>query len=95
MTMEDPPPQPPVSGFLTPEDLRALRHQLRGVRVVEVRQIGGAPTAGVEVVSYLQAEGYEVHFRELGQMTPPPLRRIVFRYLHGHAEMTIAPEVRG
>jgi len=94
MTMEEPLPRP-TPGFLTPEDLRALRHQLRGVRVVEVRQIGGTPAAGVEVVSYLQSEGYEVQFRELQRMTPPPLRRIVFRYLPGHAEMTIAPEVQG
>ncbi|MBZ4022220.1 hypothetical protein CKO11_07090 [Rhodobacter sp. TJ_12] len=85
-------PMPGV--FLTEADHALMRHHLRGVRMVELRQIGGPPEAGAEVLAHLEAEGFAVKFRVLERMSPPPLCRIVFRYPGPkQAEMTIAPEV--
>ncbi|WP_076483304.1 MULTISPECIES: hypothetical protein [Rhodobacter] len=85
----------PMPGtFLTEADYNAMRHHLRGVRIVELRQIGGTPEDGAEVMAYLEAEGFAVKFRLLERMSPPPLKRIVFRYPGPkQAEMTIAPEI--
>ncbi|MFT4151241.1 MAG: hypothetical protein QM656_13665 [Paracoccaceae bacterium] len=79
--------------FLTVEDAVALRHGLRGIQSVLVRQVGLHDTAGAEVVAFLEAEGLEVSFRQLDHMIPPPLRRFVFRYAGGQAELTVAPGV--
>lgn len=80
--------------FLREADHALMRHHLRGVRMVEVRQIGGAPEAGAEVVAHLEEQGFAVRFRTLERMSPPPLCRIVFRYPGPkQAEMTIAPEI--
>ena len=79
--------------FLRPDDLPVIEHHLRGVHRIEVRQIGGEAAAGEEVVALLQAAGLEVSFRRLALMTPPPARRLVFRYPGATAELTIAPEV--
>lgn len=87
-----PHPMPPFA-FLTSEDLRVMQQRLRGVHSVEVRQIGGSPDAGAEVVAHLEAEGLEVVYRVLERMTPPPSCRLVFRYHGTQAELTIAPEV--
>lgn len=94
------PPQEPLpaptlpAGFLTEADQALMRHHLRGVRMVELRQIGGPPEAGAEVLAHLEAAGFAVKFRLLERMSPPPLCRIVFRYPGPkQAEMTIAPEV--
>jgi len=80
--------------FLIETDHALLRHHLKGVRMVEVRQIGGKPEAGAEVVAHLEELGYAVRFRVLELMSPPPLKRIVFRYPGPkQAEMTIAPDL--
>lgn len=88
-----PEPHLPVYGFLSETDQRDMRHQLRGIAAVEVRQIGGPRTVGLEVLKWLQAEGLEVQFRELERMTPPPLRRIAFRFQGRQAILTLAPEL--
>jgi len=88
-----PTPERPAMRFLRPDDLPMIEHHLRGVHRIEVRQIGGAAAAGVEVVALLEAAGLEVSFRRLELMTPPPARRLVFRYPGAKAELTIAPEV--
>lgn len=80
-------------GFLSAADQREIRHQLRGIAVVELRQIGGSPMVAREVIGWLQAEGFEVQFRALAQMTPPPLRRIAFRFQGARAVLTLAPEL--
>jgi hypothetical protein len=80
--------------FLIETDHALLRHHLRGVRMIELRQIGGPPEAGAEVVAHLESLGFAVRFRMLERMSPPPLLRIVFRYPGPRqAEMTIAPEL--
>lgn len=87
--------EPPFSapGFLTAADQREMRHQLRGITSVELRQIGGTRAIGHEVLKWLQAEGLEVQFRTLERMTPPPLRRIAFRFQGRQAILTLAPEI--
>ena len=84
---------PPPIGFLTPEDYLLMRHQLRGVTAVELRQIGGTQATAAEVLIWLEAQGLAVSFRLLERMTPPPSRRIVFRYRGTIAEITLAPDV--
>lgn len=80
--------------FLTVQDALLLRHGLRGIRVVEVRQIGDHPSAGAEVAAFIEAEGIEASLRRIGLMMPPPLRRFVFRYKHDkRAELTVAPDL--
>lgn len=88
--------QPGQSRFLRPTDHDVIRRQLRGVRMVELRQIGGTAEDGAEVLAHLESQGFAVKFRLLERMSPPPLCRMVFRY-HGpkQAELTIAPEVKG
>lgn len=88
-------PAPEAPPFLTPEDCALMRHHLRGVAAVELRQIGGTSASAAEVLIWLEAQGLDVSFRQLERMTPPPSRRIVFRYHGTIAEITIAPEVRG
>lgn len=80
-------------GFLRPEDLPVIAHHLRGVKMIEVRQIGGIDADGAEVVALLEAAGLQVSYRRVERMTPPPARRLVFRYPGAKAELTIAPEV--
>ncbi len=77
--------------FLTLDDALILRQGLRGVQIVDVRQIGDHPSAGPEVVAFLEAEGLEASFRTIGRMVPPPLRRFVFRYSGNRAELTVTP----
>lgn len=93
MQAPDPRPLPTEAVFLRPDDLPVMAHHLRGVAAIEVRQIGGPAAAGAEVVAMLEAAGLQVSFRRLEQMTPPPARRLVFRYPGAKAELTIAPEV--
>ena len=81
---------PPLD-FLTVEDARALRHGLRGIHSVEVRQIGDHPSAGPEVTAFAEAEGLEVSFRQIEWIVPAPKRRFVFRYANRHAELTVTP----
>ncbi len=82
--------------FLRRADHELMRRHLRGVRMVELRQIGGSPEDGAEVLAYLEAQGFAVKFRLLERMSPPPLCRMVFRYPGPkQAELTIAPEVAG
>lgn len=80
--------------FLTVEDARQLRHGLRGVQIVDVRQIGPDDSAGAEVVAFLQAEGLETSLRQIERMVPPQLRRFVFRYSGNRAELTVAPSAK-
>lgn len=88
----DLPPEPRDDlAFLTVEDAVILRRGLRGIRSVEVRQVGPHPSAGAEIVAFLDAEGLEASFRQLTHMVPPPSRRLVFRYTGDHAELTVAP----
>lgn len=80
--------------FLIETDAALFRHHLRGVRIVELRQIGGPPEVGAEVVAHLEELGFAVKFRMLERMSPPPLVRIAFRYPGPRqAEMTIAPDL--
>ena len=79
--------------FLTLQDALVLRHGLRGIHEVDVRLIGPHPSAGVEVVAFLNAEGMATTFRQLERMIPPPARRFVFRYSGGRAEVTISPDI--
>ena len=89
-------PLPGPTGFLRMADLDLMHRHLRGVRMVELRQIGGTPADGAEVLAYLEAQGFAVKFRLLERMSPPPLCRMVFRYPGPkQAELTIAPEVAG
>lgn len=89
--MTDTKPDDAPLSFLTVQDALVLRHGLRGVDAVEVRQVGPHPSAGAEVVAFLEAEGLDVSFRQLEHMVPPPSRRFVFRYTGKRAELTVAP----
>lgn len=87
-------PEEPSPTFLTVADTLLLRHGLRGVAEVEIRQVGDHPTAGAEVAAFITAEGLGVSFRQIERMMPPPLRRFVFRYTAGRrAEVTVAPDL--
>lgn len=80
--------------FLIESDHARLRHHLRGIRIIELRQIGGTPEQGAEMMAHLENLGFAVKFRKLERMSPPPLMRMAFRYPGpGTAEMTIAPDV--
>jgi len=93
MKMQPHPSPASHDAFLRPEDLHAMQRHLRGVRAVEVRQLGGSPEAGAEVVAHLEAEGFDVAYRALERMTPPPSCRMVFRYRGANAELTITPDL--
>ncbi|GGE00455.1 hypothetical protein SAMN05421774_101225 [Gemmobacter megaterium] len=91
MTHAPLPPPGVGSPFLTIDDALILRRGVRGVVAVDVRLIGAHPTAGAEVVAFLEAEGLETSMQRIEHMQPPPLRRLVFRYAGNRAELTVAP----
>lgn len=81
----------PAAAFLQPEDIAAIRHQLRKIQFVEVRLFAGSPEVGAEVVAFLESEGLSVSYREISHISPPPTRRIVFRFSGNRALITLAP----
>lgn len=95
MTTHAPVPEssPPPFAFLSLEAAEELRKGLRGIKTVEIRQIGGAASAGEEVASFLQLQGVVTTLTRIALMAPPPLRRYVFRYQGTSAVLTLAPEV--
>uniref|UniRef100_UPI0035B48254 hypothetical protein n=1 Tax=Paenirhodobacter enshiensis TaxID=1105367 RepID=UPI0035B48254 len=79
---------------ITDDELEMIRRQLRGVKVVDVRQVGGDDTVGVLLAEKLRAQGFETGLSHVERIVPSPLRRIGIRFRGDRAEITLTPEVR-
>lgn len=79
---------------ITEAELAMIRHQLRGVKAVDVRQVGGDDTVGALLAEKLRAQGFETGLSRVERIVPSPLSRIGIRFRGDRAEITLTPEVR-